>query len=80
MEKQNVNVTLKVMKANKAKTVLAAKTTGTTMSELVLHLHRHRQQSKLSLVLKTGCSIAVEPGKAFDNLDILKVVSNQYQW
>lgn len=73
-KEQNVNVTLKGDESlNKAKTVLAAKTTGTTMSKLGASFAPASPAIKAKFGAKNGVVVtAVEPGKAFDNLDIPK--------
>lgn len=73
-KEQNVNVTLKGDESlNKAKTVLAAKTTGTTMSKLGASFAPASPAIKAKFGAKNGIVVtAVEPGKAFDNLDIPK--------
>lgn len=73
-KEQNVNVTLKGDESlNKPKTVLAAKTTGTTMSKLGASFAPASPAIKAKFGAKNGVVVtAVEPGKAFDNLDIPK--------
>jgi len=73
-KEQNVNVTLKGDESlNKAKTTLAAKTTGTTMSKLGASFAPASPAIKAKFGAKNGVVVtAVEPGKAFDNLDIPK--------
>ncbi|MGY0039844.1 PDZ domain-containing protein [Pedobacter sp. NJ-S-72] len=73
-KEQNVNVTLKGDESlNKAKTTLAAKTTGTTMSKLGASFAPASPEVKAKFGAKNGVVVtAVEPGKAFDNLDIPK--------
>jgi serine protease Do len=73
-KEQNVNVTLKGDESlNKPKTLLAAKTTGTTMSKLGASFAPASAEVKAKFGAKSGVVVtAVEPGKAFDNLDIPK--------
>lgn len=73
-KEQNVNVTLKGDESlNKPKNALAAKTTGTTMSKLGASFAPASPAIKAKFGAKSGVVVtAVEPGKAFDNLDIPK--------
>ncbi|WP_367865186.1 Do family serine endopeptidase [Pedobacter sp. WC2423] len=73
-KEQNVNVTLKGDESlNKAKTLVAAKTTGTTMSKLGASFAPASPAIKAKFGVKNGVVVTgVEPGKAFDNLDIPK--------
>jgi serine protease Do len=73
-KEQNVNVTLKGDDSiNKPKTILAAKTTGITMSKLGATFAPASPEVKAKFGAKSGVVVtAVEPGKAFDNLDIPK--------
>ncbi|KIO75615.1 serine protease [Pedobacter lusitanus] len=73
-KEQNVNVTLRGDESvNKAKNLYAAKTTGTTMSKLGASFAPASPAVKAKFGAKNGVVVtAVEPGKAFDNLDIPK--------
>lgn len=73
-KEQNVNVTLKGDESiNGPKTLLASRSTGTTINKLGASFAPASPATKAKYGVKSGVVVTqVEPGKAFDNLDVPK--------
>jgi serine protease Do len=72
-KEQQVNVTLKGDNSLTTKTMLASKSTGTTISKLGASFAPASPATKAKYGVKSGVVVTqVVPGKAFDNLDVPK--------